>query len=184
VTRNWRKLRESVTEERAFTYLLKEQKQRGKWLPVSRYIGGYYSGLRNFTWWTTVEMPTTKTMCTAHHLGLLNNNVGTEALILRCRADFIREKSLTYIPSTIDAFFSNIFYATQDEADCGRAISVENPKQLRLGAEEFVSEPINIEESGMELCPLLLEDTHQVYLEDIFDSLIRFYTDLIELENT
>jgi hypothetical protein len=179
--RDWRLIPKDLSEREAFDYLV-HQHAGIHWLPVRQFIGGTYSGLRGFTWWTTAVMPSHNTICTAHELGLLNRYIGTEAIILRCPVEHVRSKMLVHVPSVVDAYFFNIFHAMRDEENptVGRAISVEVPTVLGLGQEEFVVRPIEIDEAQIELWPLTLNDPadHKVYFDDVQEGLIRYYKTL------
>ena len=183
-TRSWRLIPRSVSESEAFTYLMDEHFRVGPWIPVSRFIGGNYSGMRGFTWWTTTVMPSLNMMCTAHEMGLLNSDIGPEILILRCPCHFIRDHTRCHVPSVVDGYFFNIFHATQytEPSPYGRCISVESPINLTLGAEEIVMRPLDIDRAGIEVRPLMLNDpaAHKVYFNDVSEGLIRYYTSLVE----
>jgi hypothetical protein len=176
---------ETSDESEAFDFIKElhdKAREKGRdWLNLSDFIRGVLGGPRDMVWWTPTLISETRTMCDAHGMGLLNNDVGTEVLLLRCEAGAL-QKVKPKVPSVVDAYFFNIFYPMRldDAPKVGRCISVEIPKQLSLGAEEVVAAPIDIESSGIQIRPIDLRNTqvHQVYMEHVFPSLFRFYETL------
>jgi hypothetical protein len=181
---DWRLIPGDLSEREAFDYLIHQHAATGTWISLSDFIGGTYSGRRQFTWWTTASMPSANTICTAHQLGLLNDYIGTEAVVLRCSVDYLLSTMRCFVPSVVDAYFLNIFHATRDEdlPKSGRAISVEIPAFLELGQEEFVVRPIEIDSARIELWPLPLNDPteHKVYFHDVQGALVKYYGSLAE----
>ena len=167
----------STTERKAFQ-LIESKQIPGEWLRLSSLITGTLHGRRGFTWWTSLPLPSSPLMCSAHQMGLLNKELGAEILVLRCPAIKL-DPLYPRVPTVLDAFFSHIFcpMCDADEPIAGRAISVEDPQQLTLGAEEFVLAPLDVGEADIHVWPvdLAIEPAHQIHVEDIYPPLKRYY---------
>jgi hypothetical protein len=180
ITRSGRIAHSYAREDEVFRHIQGQHISKGGWIPLSDFIGGILIGRQGFTWWTSTELPTSATMCGAHQMGLLNKEIGTEVLILRCETDRLRIGN-PKVPSVVDAFFSHIFCAMResDNPRCGRAISLESPIALELGADEFVVGPIDIEACQLEIWPEdLFSSDHKVYFEDVYPLLKKYYRGL------
>ncbi len=60
---------------------------------------------------------------------------------------------------------------------CGRAISLEDPSKLSLGAEEFVVLPLDIEKAEIEVWPIRVERDckRKIYFDTVYPSLVEWY---------
>lgn len=175
----------AATEEEAFDRIADAYEESGQqWLPLRDFIGGRYSGRRRFSWWTTFDLSSGELQCNAHRMGLLNDDVALDCLVLRCRTDFIRTKNLSFVPTVIDAFFSEIFQPTQDHQSPtrGTTIDLEDPNNLKDGVPEFAVRPLEIDMADIELIPVNLKESarpaHKVYRDDVSDSLLKYYENL------
>ncbi len=149
----------------------------GQWQPLKTFVRGKLKGRRGMTWWTTTNLPSPKTMCSAHTMGLFNNDVGTDVLILRCEARYFKTRTVR-VPSIVDGYFFPVFNATQDidAPIAGQAISLEEPI-LGPGADEYVVAAVDIDVDDVHVWPLNLNKVpvHTVYLPDRFAALADYY---------
>lgn len=147
------------SDQKRFAYLMGEFGRRGvDWLQLSDYVHDEYSGYRGFTWWTNLKLLPNHIVCGAHRLGLPNVWIPKYALVMRCRADYVNGKQIAHIPTTLDAFISEIF----SPVDCRTPLTPKYGETIDLdsgpliaGAQEFGLSPIAVSE--IEFYPVLID---------------------------
>jgi hypothetical protein len=155
------------------------------WLALKHFIGGRYTGRRKLTWWTTLDLSAGELQCSGHRMGLLNDDIDLDAIVLRCRSEYIRRNRMVFVPTAIDAFFSEIFQPTDDQNSptCGVTIDLEHSPRLKDGVPEFAVPPIELDDAEIEFRPVNLriesERRHKLYREDISDALLDHYKKLV-----
>jgi hypothetical protein len=169
----------NISNDDAFRYLSREFRTKGDWLPLGRFIGGKQSGPRGITWWTTMDLPGRNLLCSCHRLGLPNEYVAPRAIVLRCPTDFVRDNALAFVPSSIDAFFSDIFQPVPDDTStiAGATIDLEDSTLLKSGVEEYVLPPLDIDDARIQFYPVDQNSSasHNVFRDSISWPLQQFY---------
>jgi|GEM_PF-6225283 len=152
---------DKYSDRRLFEYLIDDYNYAKEWLPLSYYAQDRYSGFRNFTWWTDLEILAASVICSCHKLGLPNKWVPKYALVMRCSAEYAKTRGLKRVPTTMDGFISEIFSPSDFRPplvpDSGKAIDLDSAGRLREGYREYSLQPIPVQE--IEFIPLLIEGT-------------------------
>lgn len=172
-----------VTPKEGFQYVLKEHGKSNDWLELGVFLGGPYYGPRKFSWWTTLTLPGLNLLCAAHRMGLANEDVPPNAIVLRCKTEYVKKHALPRVPSVLDAFFSRIFHATfdHDSPTCGLTIDLEDLEHLRSGVDEYVLPVIEIDAARVEFWPVDLNSTpatHNVSRADVKSKIHKYYKSL------
>lgn len=175
-------------DEENWAVIKRSYDRKPGWLPLSVFVSGSLTGPRGFTWWTPTDL-TKDTVCSAHHIGLPNDYLAANAVLLRCSKSHLEEnsitlrKSTTRVPSALDAFDSLIFLSTvdADSPALGSSISVESTP-LAKGGDEMVCEAIPVEDIScipafVHMLPSL---AHRVLSAELLPHLIDFYTGVLD----
>jgi hypothetical protein len=131
------------------------------WLQYSAYASGYFSSPRNITFWTSLEFDPNDIMTGANKIGLVNNWIVEQMVILRVPVNELKKRHHVFVPTVLDAFDVEVFHPTEDFANptSGVTIHLHCTDPLTCGVDEYVIEPIPVE--PIEFIPLLL-DTNDI----------------------
>ncbi len=148
------------------------------WFGLSDVAEGELSADRSFTWWSSSPINKGSAVCDLHFRGIPNDWIPMHALLLRCSVDRLLGTQLVHTPSVLDGFDSVIFEAISevDMTTGGRALSVESPDEIQLGADEFVLKPIPVD--FIEILPLVIDESlrkHKVLEINILSALEVYY---------
>lgn len=141
-----------------------DSKLANDWLRLDSYSQGTLSGFRGVSWWTSANTLVTAPVTTAHALGMPNDWIPVRAVILRHDPGPTRPSDDWRVPSTIDAYHSEVFHTTVD-ADLpasGLTISLQNLNALKIGNNEYVV--LRLDVRSIQLWPVVI--THQMRAND------------------
>lgn len=135
---NWRDRFEAENHEYSFSRY-HDPRAATRWRSLASHAAGHLSGVGGITWWTPEPaLESGIVVPTAYRIGLPEDYLSTDCVILRC--DLSSCPSNGFVPSILDAFFSEVFLATResDSPGVGRAIHLKAHEPLELGAVELV----------------------------------------------
>lgn len=123
-------------------------KSRGDWAPLSQFARGHYHcEPRHFSWWTTFPL-FQDVIRGAHHIGMTNDWVAEQCVVLRCPAEYVTSNGLGYVPSVIDAYTQMIFHPTRHDASPSHGITINlslYPEVLTPGIDEVLLPALPVE---------------------------------------
>lgn len=135
------------------------KKSNGGWMPLSKVASGIYKCQpRHFSWWTTLPLSRQDVIPSAHRIGMTNDWVATQCVILRCPVKHVNEYNLAYVPSVIDAFMQMIFHPTRDATSPPHGITIDlsmYPLTLCPGTDEIVLSKVRVDK--IEVLPVNME---------------------------
>lgn len=139
------------------------EKRDGDWTPLDGLAEGVYRcHPRPFSWWTTFPLYE-DVIAGAHRIGMTNDWVAVQCLVLRCPADYVRDNNLACVPSAIDAFTQMIFHPTRDVTSPPHGITIDlslYPLTLFPGTDEFLLPPVPVD--LIEAKPVLVDDDYRL----------------------
>lgn len=139
-----------------------QQKGKGGWTRLSRLAGGTYKCRpRRFSWWTSYPLYQ-DVISGAHTVGMTNDWVGVECVVLRCRIDYVNLNKMALVPSVIDAFMQLIFHPTKDVNFPPYGITIDLslfPRTLSPGIDEVVLPEISVDQ--IEVLPINADDGYR-----------------------
>lgn len=116
-------------------------KSKGGWAPLSQFARGHYCcEPRHFSWWTTFPL-FQDVIRGAHYIGMTNDWVAEQCVVLRCPAEFVNSNGLANVPSVIDAYTQLIFHPTRHDAPPSHGITINlslYPEVLTPGIDEVL----------------------------------------------
>lgn len=119
-----------------------------RWLDLKTYATGRLLGRRMFGWWTTEPALAEEPLRTAYRLGMTNDDIAENALVLRCR-DVQRLHRLKMLrrPTPLDGHLSIFFLARGKSAHrgCGKTLDLTDAGVLPSGLPEYAVSPIPVE---------------------------------------
>lgn len=129
----------------------------GPWVPLRRFATGTYSGLRGFSWWTTLADVADDVIRASYRLGRPTQWIVKNTIVLRTPCEYVHAEQAARVPSVVEAFDSVIFDATReaDEPASGVTINLENAPALREGVDEYVLGPVPVDR--IEALPVLVD---------------------------
>jgi hypothetical protein len=132
-----------------------QQKGKGGWTRLNRLAAGTYKCRpRRFSWWTSYPL-FQDVISGAHCVGMTNDWVPFQCVVLRCRIDYVNRNKLALVPSVIDAFMQLIFHPTRDVSFPPYGITIDLslfPRTLSPGIDEVVLPEISVAE--IEVLPI------------------------------
>lgn len=138
------------------------EKGGGDWTPLNGLAEGVYKcHPRPFSWWTTFPLYE-DVIAGAHRIGMTNDWVAVQCLVLRCPADYVRGNNIACVPSAIDAYTQMIFHPTRDEASPPHGITIDlslYPLTLFPGTDEFLLPPVPVD--LIEVKPVLVDEDYR-----------------------
>jgi len=157
-------------------------KSKGNWTPLSRFARGTYCcHPRCFSWWTSYPL-FEDVIRGAHKIGMTNDWVAVETVVLRCPVDYVSKNKLAVVPTVIDAFMQLIFHPTKDSISPTYGITIDlslYPRTLSPGLDEVVLPALDIDR--LEVLPIKAdqeyrEGKNQVLSEsEVLAGLLEFY---------
>lgn len=158
------------------------KKSKGRWTPLSEFADGEYRcNPRHFSWWTSFPLDQ-DVISGAHRVGMTNDWVAEECVVLRCPVEYVNKNNLAFVPSIIDAFMQMIFHPTMDEISPPYGITIDlsfYPHTLAPGIDEVVLREIPVEQ--LEVFPVFAgkkyrEGKHEVNSDfPQFTILLEYY---------
>ena len=134
----------------------------GTWTPLKSLAEGFYKCFpRPFSWWTTYPLYQ-DVIAGAHRIGMTNDWVADQCVVLRCPAEYVLNNGLACVPSAIDAFMQMIFHPTRDSASPPHGITIDlslYPRVLFPGTDEFILPTVGVE--MIEVCPVKADDRYR-----------------------
>lgn len=116
-------------------------KSRGNWIKLNKFADGTYKcHPRQFSWWTSFPL-FQDVIDGAHTVGMTNDWVPVQSVVLRCPVDYVNKNQLAFVPSVIDAFMHLIFHPTKDAISPPYGITIDlslYPVTLSPGIDEVV----------------------------------------------
>jgi len=132
-----------------------EQKGKGGWTRLRKLARGTYKCRpRRFSWWTSYPL-FQDVISGAHCVGMTNNWVAVQSVVLRCPIDYVNRNNMALVPSVIDAFMQLIFHPTKDANFPPYGITIDLslfPRTLSPGIDEVVLPEISVDE--IEVLPI------------------------------
>lgn len=137
-------------------------KSKGDWVPLSRFARGSYScEPRHFSWWTTFPL-FQDVIRGAHQIGMTNDWVATECVVLRCPAAYVKSKGLANVPSVIDAYTQMIFHPTRRDSSPPHGVTINlslYPLALTPGIDEVLLPALPVD--VLEILPVNATDAYR-----------------------
>jgi hypothetical protein len=176
---SWRKKKASDAANWDHIY----KKCKGDWTRLSKFAEGTYKCCpRRFSWWTSFPL-FQDVVSGAHRVGMTNDWVPKQCVVLRCPVDYVNQNKLAFVPSVIDAFMHMIFHPTKDDACPPHGLTIDlslYPTTLCPGTDEVVLPPISVKQ--LEILPVNADDAyrkgkHTVVAEDneMLSELLEYY---------
>jgi hypothetical protein len=132
-----------------------QQKGKGGWIRLSKFTSGTYKCRpRRFSWWTSFPL-FQDVISGAHRIGMTNDWVPFQCLVLRCPIEYVNLNKLAFVPSVIDAFMQLIFHPTKDVNLPTYGITIDLslfPLTLSPGIDEVVLPEISVDQ--LEVLPV------------------------------
>jgi len=173
-------LNDEDTDLKNWNQVLK--KSRGEWVPLSRFARGKYKcNPRHFSWWTSFPLYQ-DVIDGAHRIGMTNDWVAEECVVLRCPVEYVKANNLAYVPSVIDAFMQMIFHPTKDDVSPPYGITIDlsfYPHTLVPGIDEVVLCEVPVEQ--IEVLPIYADTKYREGKREVnsdlphFSSLLEYY---------
>lgn len=112
------------------------------WLPLGPYAVGSIANPRLFSWWTTYEGLLHNTFVAGRRLGLVDDWIAEDAIVLRCAAGNAK------VPNAVDGFEGPVFQACDDATSCpcGQTIDLNGDGEVGPGEPEFVLRPMSTDD--------------------------------------
>jgi hypothetical protein len=161
-SKGWRdRGEEGISDTELFGIMIDEAAKTGGWLKLTSYAQGDFCNPRKMSWWTSLELPPNqpeKIVQGLSHCGIPSNWMTRYSVVMRCKPANLRMGDFLHVPTVIDAFDLEIFHPTCDahRPECGVAIYLQNAGALQEGTQEFVLQPIRVEE--IEIFPVEITD--------------------------
>jgi|SRR5215216_1414223 len=137
-------------------------KSKGDWTPLSRFArGSYCCRPRCFSWWTSYPL-FEDVIDGAHRIGMTNDWVAVQTVVLRCPVDYVKENKLASVPTVIDAFMQLIFHPTKDSISPRYGITIDlslYPNTLSPGLDEVVLPALSVD--MLEILPINADDAYR-----------------------
>jgi len=138
------------------------KKGKGGWTPLRRLArGGYRCEPRHFSWWTTFPL-FRDVISGAHRIGMTNNWVAEECVVLRCPVEYVNSHGLAYVPSVIDAFTQMIFHPTKHSSSPPHGVTIDlslYPVTLSPGIDEVLLPGLPVDQ--LEIMPVSVDDEYR-----------------------
>jgi hypothetical protein len=140
-----------------FDVFNKDISKRKKWISLSNYANGIYSGPRNFTFWTNIEVNSENILDVTRLIGYPSNWLSNYILIMRIKFDYFKDIKIA-VPTVLDSFDSEIFHPTEDKLNPnrGKTICLRKGEELTIGVDEYVIGKIPVEH--IEISPVFISD--------------------------
>jgi hypothetical protein len=147
------------------------------WTPLTLVARGAIGGLRQFTWWSSEGIDEEDLLRDVHRRGLPNDWLGLGQLIILRWMPRGPLNGEARIPTPVDGYFSPVFNAVLegDPRGCGFALDIQNPSDLKEGADEYAVTPIPVEEISWKLMELKRNRQQRVLTSDLQRALIEFH---------
>ena len=97
---------------------------RKDWMALKGFVQGELGGPRGFTWWTPHDFLPDPYQA-SHRIGLVDEWIPANALLLRCHSDDLLASKAAKRPTIVDAFDAPIFFATMDSASPPTGLSID-----------------------------------------------------------
>ncbi len=179
--------RTNLDEQYVHIELLDEYKALETWIPLSRIVSGSLKGRRGLTFWTSFDLLSEEILTGALKLGIPYNHVSSLSLILRCKTKYLESAGLVCVPTVLDGWDRPIFLATadRDSPTQGHTISLESPRSLKKGADEYGMSGIAVDH--IKIIPLVIGRVGDRSLSLVDDSplwqrLVQYYTKTLVAE--
>ncbi len=157
-----------IPTNNAFQELTKFMSARNiSWLKLSEVLEGYYHNGRFFSWWTTVNLANDKDILkTAYMLGLPEDWIYAESVIMRCKIQEIGMNKIK-VPSIIDGFSEIIFRPVTNTQFHGKTIDLNDLNPFNGLPEVVIGDILT---SHIEILPIQItkknvNDTFDMWLE-------------------
>lgn len=158
------------------------KKSKGAWVSLSRFADGEYKcNPRHFSWWTSFPLYQ-DVIDGAHRIGMTNDWVAEECVVLRCPVDYVKDNNLAFVPSVIDAFMQMIFHPTRDAISPPYGITIDlsfYPDTLVPGIDEVVLRGVPVEQ--IEVFPVYANNKYREGKREVnsdfphFATLLEYY---------
>lgn len=130
-------------------------KSSGGWMRLSKFADGTYKcHPRHFSWWTSFPL-FRDVISGAHRVGMTNDWVAVQCVVLRCPVKYVSNNKLAFVPSVIDAFMQMIFHPTKDAIFPPYGITIDlslYPVALSPGIDEVVLPELGVDQ--LEILPV------------------------------
>lgn len=124
-------------------------KSKGGWMRLGKVADGTYKcHPRRFSWWTSFPL-FQDVISGAHRIGMTNDWVAEQCVVLRCPIDYVNNNKLAFVPSVIDAFMQMIFHPTKDAISPPYGITIDlslYPVTLSPGIDEIVLPELRVDQ--------------------------------------
>lgn len=164
-----------------FEHLLILYSIKKDWLPLSSFAAGKYRNLRQFSFWTLVNV-SDNFYSWPNKLGMPGDWITSHTILLRFPIRHLK-RNLAKIPTVIDAFDGEIFHPAKeyDNPKTGKTIDIGHDDSLRDGVEEVVLGPIDVKK--IDILPIFVairdKAKYFVYLgPNLWNLLINYYNQL------
>jgi hypothetical protein len=136
----------SKNPARIYDMFYKDTSRGTRWIDLSNYAKGTYSGPRKFTFWTNLLTNSKNIYNVANKVGYPSNWMSNYIVILRIKLENLK-KIKSFVPSVLDSFDSEIFHPTKDIKSPKEGITIHLNKtgELKEGVAEFVLCEIPVE---------------------------------------
>jgi hypothetical protein len=123
------------------------------WLRLANFATGAYQNYRAFSWWSTFDLSSGELWNAWRRIGLLDDWIMNESLLMRCRRSAIE----AHVPTTLDGFEGPVFEAMneQERSVTGRAIDLSK-RPFAAGEVEVVVGAIAVDH--IDVMPVLVPD--------------------------
>src|ERR1041385_419685 len=158
------------------------KKSKGEWRPLTQFARGHYKcNPRHFSWWTSFPLYQ-DVIDGAHRIGMTNDWVAEECVVLRCPVEYVKANNLAFVPSVIDAFMQMIFHPTRDNVSPAYGLTIDlsfYPETLVPGIDEVVLREIPVEQ--IEVLPVYADKPYRDGKREVnsdfphFGSLLEYY---------
>lgn len=171
-----------TSDEEAYDALFARYHTSGlDWVPLSWFASGVLQNYRGFTWWSSLDLTGPELWNLWRRVGLLDNWIVHQSVILRCRSDQVR----AMVPSCVDAFEGPVFESAYDRPDPGFGRTIDLSCQpFAPGVPEYVLPALPT--ASIDVRPVLVTKSMKaqgvpvVDAPPIWASLHEYYDDLVK----
>jgi hypothetical protein len=137
-----------------------------RWLRLADFATGAYQNYRAFSWWSTSDLSAGELWSAWRRVGLLDDWIMNESVLMRCRRDAIKAR----VPTTLDGFEGPVFEAMDEQQRpvTGRAIDLSR-RPFAPGEVEVVVGAIAVDQ--IDLLPVLVPESSKHQGVPVRDSL-------------
>lgn len=173
---------DAESAQRIYSYFKRKLDGGNIWLKLSEEAEGYYSNIRNKSWWTSFEIFTGMITENLYKIGIPNDLFTQHIVVLKVPIKIVNDLYDIRVPSTIDAYDSPIFYTTKDIIipKFGEAIDLKFTPNLNKEVDEYIINEIKVEH--LEFTPIELDESKKAknawMKNNMLNALDKFYTSI------